>query len=69
MTAANLGGLLIAAALLAKSGLFGDLLPGAPPEDFYGIDPPTVAFLSFNDWQKQFPGGSYLDYLDYQKGA
>ena len=69
MTAANIGGLLIAAALLAKSGLFGDALPGAPPttKEVYGLDEPGV--LSFNDWQKQFPGGSYLDYLDYQKGA
>ena len=32
MAATNIGALLVAAALLAKSGLFGDLLPGAPPE-------------------------------------
>jgi hypothetical protein len=36
MAATNIGALLIAAALLAKSGLFGDLLPGAQkcPEGF-----------------------------------
>jgi len=69
MTAANLGGLLVAAALLAKSGLFGDMLPGAPPptNDKYGLDEPGT--LSFNEWQKQFPGGSYLDYQDYLKGV
>jgi len=42
MSAANLSGLLVAAALLTKSGLFGDLLPGAPPttkDEVYGIDP------------------------------
>jgi len=32
MAATNLGALLIAAALLAKSGLLGDLLPGATPD-------------------------------------
>jgi len=48
---------------------FGDMLPGAPPptNDKYGLDEPGT--LSFNDWQKQFPGGSYLDYQDYLKGV
>ena len=32
MAATNIGALLVAAALLAKSGLFGDLLPGATPD-------------------------------------
>jgi len=69
MTAANIGGLLVAAALLAKSGLFGDMLPGAPPptKEVYGLDEPGT--LSFNEWQKFNPGGSYLDYQDYLKGV
>ena len=32
MAATNLGALLIAAALLAKTDIFGDLLPGAQPD-------------------------------------
>ena len=59
MSAANLGGLLVAAALLAKSGLFGDALPGAPGEP---------KKLSFDEWQKESLGGSRLDYEDYLKG-
>jgi len=60
MSAANLGGLLVAAALLAKSGLFGDALPGAPGEP---------KKLSFTEWQNQIESfGSRLDYEDYLKG-
>jgi len=41
MAATNIGALLVAAALLAKSGLFGDLLPGATPpnnDNGFGLD-------------------------------
>jgi len=69
MGAMDIGALLIAAALLAKSGILGDVLPGAPPKDFYGLQPPTVAFLSFAEWQKLNPGGSSSEYYDYQKGV
>lgn len=68
MGAMDLGALLIAAALLAKSGILGDALPGAPPTpdtDVYGITP---AGLSQLEWEKFNPGGSYADYLDYLKG-
>jgi len=70
MGAMDLGALLIAAALFAKSGLLGDALPGAPPptDDKYGLDEPGT--LSFDQWQKQIePGGSYNDYQDYLKGV
>jgi len=67
--AMDIGALLIAAALFAKSGLLGDALPGAPPKDFYGLEPPVVAFLSFAEWEKLNPGGSRLDYHDYRIGA
>jgi len=66
----QLGGLLVAAALLSRAGFFGDLLPGEPPTittDKYGLDEPGT--LSFNEWQKLIePGGSYLDYQDYLAG-
>lgn len=64
----ELGALVIAAALLAKSGILGDALPGAPrptTPDIYGITP---AGLSQLEWEKLNPGGSYSDYLDYLKG-
>jgi len=41
MAATNIGALLVAAALLAKSGLLGELLPGATPscpEGFFWDD-------------------------------
>ena len=69
MAATNIGALLVAAALLAKSGLFGDMLPGAPPTttpDTFGITPTG---LSYAEWQKHNPGGSYLDWQDYLKGV
>jgi len=69
MAATNIGALLVAAALLAKSGLFGDMLPGAPPPDNgngFGLTPPG---LSYAEWQKHNPGGSYLDWQDYLKGV
>jgi len=64
----ELGALVIAAALLAKSGILGDALPGAPPTpdtDVYGITP---AGLSQLEWEKFNPGGSYADYQDYLVG-
>ena len=63
------GALVVMLALLAKSDFFADLKPAGPPEDFYGLEPPTVAFLSFNEWEKLNPGGSRLDYHDYRIGA
>ena len=68
MGAMDIGALLIAAALLAKSGILGDALPGAPPTttpDIYGITP---AGLSQLEWEKLNPGGSYADYQDYLVG-
>jgi len=68
MGAIDIGALLIAAALLAKSGILGDALPGAPrptTPDVYGITP---AGLSQLEWEKLNPGGSYADYRDYLVG-
>jgi len=68
MGAMDIGALLIAAALLAKSGILGDALPGAPrptTPDVYGITP---AGLSQLEWEKFNPGGSYADYRDYLVG-
>jgi len=66
----QLGGLLVAAALLSRAGFFSALLPGEPPtttDTKYGLDEPGT--LSFSEWQKQIePGGSYLDYQDYLAG-
>jgi len=65
MKAADLGGLVVAVALLSKANLLDDLLT---PKDVPGPrDPPGL--LSFQEWQEKNPGGSDLEYQDYVLGA
>ena len=61
MKAADLGGLVVAVALLMKTGFFQDIVqpPGARPDNL----------LSFAAWEEQNPGGSHLEYSDYLLGV
>jgi len=66
MRAADLGGLVVAAVLLAKTGLVKDIIapPGTPP-----VTPTDNGLLSFQEWQEKNPGGSDLEYKDYVLGV
>ena len=52
MAATNIGALLVAAALLAKSGLLGDLLPGATP-------PSCPEGFTWDDKEKRCKPGAF----------
>jgi len=71
MKAADLGGLVVAAVLLAKTGLFKDLIPppGTPPVTPTDNDGLGLRDISFAAWQEMNPGGSRLEYEDFLRGV
>ena len=59
----------IALLFLANDLLKGGVTQEKPPKSF--VEQPPIAevgYMSFAEWEKKFPGGSYLDYIDWVEG-